>query len=118
MSGVQTENTMDVGGGRNVGWIDANDWMSYSNMPIEIPATGTYEIEYRVASSISGGSLDFEEAGGSVKYGSVQFGKTGGWQTWVSVKHQIMLNKGTHRFGIKATSGGWNFNWFEIRQVN
>jgi hypothetical protein len=29
MSGVQTENTSDAGGGLNVGWIDDGDWMDY-----------------------------------------------------------------------------------------
>ena len=29
-NGIQTENTGDTGGGLNVGWIDANDWMEYT----------------------------------------------------------------------------------------
>ena len=62
MSGVQTENTRDVGGGLNVGWIDVNDWMSYQNSPVNIPATGAYRIEYRVASLNGGGGWDDTEA--------------------------------------------------------
>jgi endoglucanase len=27
MSGIQTENTYDAGGGQNVGWQDNNEWM-------------------------------------------------------------------------------------------
>src|SRR5690606_18523517 len=53
MSGVQTEATSDTGGGQNVGWIDAGDWMAYGG--ITIPATATYRVEYRVASP--GGSI-------------------------------------------------------------
>ncbi|WP_225840588.1 carbohydrate-binding protein, partial [Rufibacter glacialis] len=30
MSGIQVENTGDEGGGQNVGYVDAGDWMSYS----------------------------------------------------------------------------------------
>src|SRR5688572_9565713 len=41
MSGIQTENTTDSGGGTNVGWIDTNDWLSYQNSPVNIPVTGT-----------------------------------------------------------------------------
>ena len=37
MSGIQTENTADTGGGTNVGWIDTNDWLSYQNSPVTIP---------------------------------------------------------------------------------
>src|SRR5688572_487439 len=35
MQGVQTEATTDAGGGTNVGWIDATDWLAYS--PIVFP---------------------------------------------------------------------------------
>ena len=39
MSGVQTETTSDTGGGLNVGWIDAGDWMAYSNTVVNIPSS-------------------------------------------------------------------------------
>ena len=39
MQGVQTEDTSDVGGGKNVGYIDTGDWMSYPE--VTIPSTGT-----------------------------------------------------------------------------
>ena len=38
MSGVQTENTADTGGGLNVGFIDFNDWLEYE---ITVPSSGT-----------------------------------------------------------------------------
>src|SRR5688572_33235394 len=65
MSGVQTEATSDTGGGLNVGWIDASDWMAYSNTTVSIPTAGAYDVEYRVASLGGGGSIRLEEAGGS-----------------------------------------------------
>ncbi len=118
MSGIQTEPTSDVGGGYNVGWIDAGDWLSYVDTPVEIPVSGTYEIAYRVASLSSGGSLRLEEAGGAVVHGSVSFPATGGWQQWVTVTHQVQLSAGSHGFGIAATSGGWNINWFRITHID
>ncbi len=118
MSGVQTENTTDTGGGRNVGWIDSGDWLSYVNSPVNIPATGTYEIEFRVASLTNGGNFNFEEAGGTPVHTSITFPATGGWQTWVSVKKRITLTAGTHKFGLKANSSGFNINWFKISKVN
>jgi endoglucanase len=118
MSGIQTENTTDTGGGRNVGWIDVNDWMSYQNSPVTIPATGTYRIEYRVASLNGGGGLRLEEAGGSPVYGQLAVPSTGGWQNWTTVSHTVTLSAGTHRFGISAISGGWNLNWFRVVRPN
>ncbi len=114
MSGVQTEPTSDAGGGLNLGYIDAGDWMSYASAAITIPETGTYTIEYRVASAIGGGVLSFEEAGGSPSYTTVNLPNTGGWQNWTTVKSTITLTAGTHKFGIKANNGGWNINWFRI----
>jgi endoglucanase len=114
MSGVQTQSTSDTGGGLNVGYIDAGDWMSYTNHSVTIPSTGTYTIEYRVASLNGGGSLRFEEAGGGAVYGTLAIGATGGWQNWTTIKHTVTLSAGVHTFGINAVSGGWNFNWFRI----
>ncbi len=114
VGGVETQGTSDAGGGLNVGWIDSGDWMSYTNSPVTIPSTGSYTIEYRVASLNGGGGLKFEEAGGSPVYGTIGIPRTGGWQNWVTISHRVNLSAGTHKFGINATSGGWNINWFRI----
>jgi endoglucanase len=113
-SGIQTQNTSDAGGGLNVGWIDYGDWLSYANTPVDIPVSGTYRIEYRVASLNGGGGLRFEEAGGSPVHGQLAVPSTGGWQNWTTISHTVYLPAGTHRFGINAISGGWNINWFRI----
>jgi hypothetical protein len=76
--------------------------------------SGTYRIEYRVASLNGGGGLRFEEAGGSPVYGQLAVPSTGGWQNWTTISHTVYLPAGTHRFGINAISGGWNINWFRI----
>jgi beta-glucanase (GH16 family) len=114
MAGVQTETTTDAGGGLNVGWIEANDWMAYP--AVTIPSAGTYTIEYRVASLSGGGTLQFELAGGSPVYGSLAVPSTGGWQTWTTIKHTVNLSAGSQSFAIKALAGGWNINWFKISQ--
>lgn len=116
--GTQTENTTDAGGGKNVGYIDAGDWLSYAGAPVNIPGSGSYVIEYRVASQSGGGSLTFEEAGGSPAYGTLAIPSTGGWQNWTTIKHTINLGAGSHKFGIKVNAGGWNINWIRISKAN
>lgn len=116
--GTQTENTTDTGGGKNVGYIDAGDWLSYAGTPVNIPSSGNYVIEYRVASQSGGGSLTFEEAGGSPAYGTLAIPSTGGWQNWTTVKHTVNLGAGSHKFGIKVNAGGWNINWIRISKAN
>jgi len=111
MSGVATENCADTGGGLNVGWIDAGDWMVY---PITITTTGSYLIQYRVASPNSGKYLSSDLSAGTIQLGSVTIPNTGSWQNWTTVSQTVTLNAGTWNFGINAGSGGWNLNWFSI----
>jgi len=112
-NGVQTEATTDTGGGQNVGWIEANDWMAYNN--VTIPTTGTYTIEYRVASP-SGGRLSADLNGGGILLGEVAIPATGGWQSWTTVTQTVNINAGTYNFGVFAKTGGWNINWIRIRR--
>jgi len=108
MQGVLTENSSNVGGGNNVGYIDTGNWMSYP--VVTIPSTGV-NMEYRVA------SLQLEKAGDSPIYGSISIPATGGWQTWVTVSHLINLSAGPISFDMKARGGGWNINWFCITRT-
>jgi len=115
MAGVQTEGTTDTGGGLNVGWIDTGDWMSYHN--INIPTTGSYRVEYRVASPNSSRQLSLDLNGGATVLGYVTIPNTGGWQNWTTVSHTVNINAGTYNFGIFAQSGGWNINWWKITKL-
>ncbi len=72
---VDIEATSDVGGGFNVGWIDATEWLTYKNLVI--PATGDYRINVRVASA-SGGELAVDLNAGAIKLGNLTVPNTGG----------------------------------------
>ncbi|HAP60449.1 MAG TPA: peptidase, partial [Cytophagales bacterium] len=63
MSGVQLKNCSDAGGGQNVGWVDAGDWMIY---PVDLPFAGDYTVSYRVASQNGGGHFRLDANAGSV----------------------------------------------------
>jgi hypothetical protein len=116
MQGVITEATSDVDGVSNVGAIDVTDWMAYSN--IAIPATGTYTVEYRVSSLNGGGLLNLNLNAGTIDLGTLEVPKTNGWQNWTTISHTVTLNAGTYAFGIYASTGGWNINWFRISRQN
>ena len=111
MSGIQTENTTDIGGGQNVGYIDAGDWMSYN---VTIPSSGIYTIEYRVASQNGGGQIRLEQFGGSPVLGTIAVTSTSGWQNWTTLSHTVQLSAGSQSIAIAAASGGFNINWFNI----
>ncbi|MGL1886949.1 MAG: cellulase family glycosylhydrolase [Reichenbachiella sp.] len=108
-SGIETESSSE--GGENVGYIDADDWMAYK---INVPTTGSYQISYRVASLDGGGSIKFEQKGGTTLFGTINVPSTGGWQNWQTISHEVQLSAGVQDVAIAASAGGWNINWFEI----
>ncbi|RZA01117.1 MAG: carbohydrate-binding protein, partial [Moraxellaceae bacterium] len=116
MSGVQLENTQDpLGGGQNVGWIDANDWMAYSN--VNFPSSGVYRVEYRVASLAGGGILDLNLNAGTIPLGRLTIPSTGSWQTWTTISHNVSITSGTYNLGLFAVQGGWNINRIKITKL-
>jgi len=111
-NGVQVEACSE--GGSNVGWIDSGDWLSYSN--VNFPSSGSYRVEYRVASP-SGGALSLDLNAGGTVLGQVQVPATGGWQNWQTVAHTVNVNAGTYNLGVYAQQGGWNINWIRITRL-
>jgi len=109
MNGVQTEATGDTGGGFSVGWIDTNDWMDYA---IEVPMTGQYIMNARVAGNVQGGVIEYLLDGVSI--GTIPVPNTGGWQVWQTISLNVNLPQGEHIFRIRAASAPFNINWIEI----
>jgi hypothetical protein len=99
-------------GGQDMGTIDAGDYLVWNG--ISIPTTGTYLLEYRVASATSGGTISADLNAGNVQLGNTTIPGTGGWQTWTTVSKTVTLNAGTYNFGIYAQTGGYNLNWVRL----
>jgi hypothetical protein len=110
MNGIETETTSDVGGGLNVGYIDPDDWMTYR---VNLPRSGNYIINYRIASA-TGGSFQFEQAGGDGIYHQVNVPATGDWQNWQTISETVTLDAGQQDIALASLSGAWNINWFEL----
>ncbi len=114
MSGVQTEPCGE--GGENIGWIDGGDWMEYE---IVIPATGTYTVEYRVASQNGGGDFRLDTDGGNTIIDDhVSVSATGGWQNWTTITHTVTLTAGQQTIGLYAYNGGFNLNWIQFSSTS
>lgn len=113
MAGVQTEACTE--GGQDVGWIDTGDWMAYNS--ITFPSSGSYKVEYRVASNTAGGTLSLDLNAGSIPLGQLAVPGTGGWQNWTTVSHTVTINAGTYNVGVFAQQGGWNLNWIKFTKL-
>jgi predicted amidohydrolase len=111
---VDLEVTADSGGGYNVGWMFAGEWLNYS---VNVAAAGTYTLRARVAAAGSGGRFHVESNGIDVT-GPISIPATGGWQTWTTITAPVTLSAGQQvlRLIVDAETGGifGNVNWLEI----
>ena len=110
--GVDVEATTDTGGGYNVGWINAGEWLEYT---VNVAAAGTYNLRLRVARQPTGTSTVSVLFGGVDKTGSLAVPSTGGWQTWTDLNRTgVSLSAGQQFMRISMTGGSFNVNWIEI----
>ncbi|OQP56156.1 carbohydrate-binding protein [Niastella populi] len=113
MSGIQTQATTDAGGGLNVGYMDAGDWLDYK---LNVQTAGTYNIRYRVASLNGGGSVQLKKDTAVLATTAVP--ATGGWQTWVTVNATADLAAGEQTLRLHVPVGGYNVNWIGFGLAN
>ena len=102
-------------GGQDMGYIDAGDYLVWNG--VNFPTSGSYKIEYRVASGAAGGTISSDLNAGSTQLGNTTIPGTGGWQTWTTVSKTVNVNAGTYNFGCFAQTGGYNLNWVRITKV-
>ena len=111
MSGVQTTATTDEGGGLLVGWIDNGDWMDYR---LTTPATGSYTLNFRLATIYSGAQFVVKNSSGQV-LATVKVPTTGGFQSWQTVSATVNLPSGVQTLRLQSSAApGWNINWWEV----
>ncbi len=111
--GVDIESTTDTGGGYDVGWTKAGEWIDYT---VNVPASGAYDITFRVAAASSNGKFHAEIGGVNVT-GSLTVPNTGGWQNWQPLTvHGIQMSADQRTLKLVMESNGssgyvGNFNW-------
>ncbi len=107
--------TTDTGGGYNVGWIYATEWLNYT---INVAAAGTYVLGLRVASGVQGGTLNVD-FGGVNESGTLTVPNTGGWETFQTLTTTVQLSAGQQIMQVDFDSNGatgyvGNFNWLDL----
>ena len=83
--GVRTENTGDVGGGKNAAWLSSGDWMRFDGVRLGSAVTA------RVASDNAvGGQIELRTGSETGKVvATLEVKKTGGWQKWETVSAPV-----------------------------
>lgn len=108
--GVQVESTSDVGGGMNVGWIDAGDWIGYN---LDVDVSGQYDVTLRVAANSQTGLAEIS-SGDTSHTIQVEIPITYGWQVWTSISTEMVLEEGEQTLTLFIKEGGFNLNWMDF----
>lgn len=112
--GTNTENCSDLGGGKNISFLDPGD---YTNYLVHVPITGYYTINARVSG--------FDESQFSLSLSSgdkpdeilhtYTTPKTNGWQSWQDTEAvTVLIKEGNYTLNFNVLEGEFNVNWFEF----
>ncbi len=115
---IEAENFNEAGGsvvasGGVVGSIDSGEWFKYTN--VNIPQTGTYKVEYRVASANQTAQFTLDRNG--VGLGTISVPNTGGWGSYWVISHNVYLQAGVQNLAIYANVGGFNIDWIKFTKI-
>ncbi|MEH0153304.1 carbohydrate-binding protein [Limibacter armeniacum] len=114
-SGTQLESCSDTGGGQDVGWIDAGDYLNYNQVDF---GSGAASVEVRMASDASyTGSIEFRLGSTTgTLIGTLSTNNTGGWQSWETRSVNVSGASGVQNLYLvfNGGSGIANLNWFKF----
>jgi probable HAF family extracellular repeat protein len=99
---VDIETSADAGGGYDVGWMAAGEWLGYA---VTVQNAGTYRLVLRVAANGAGGRLHVE-FNGVDKTGPMTIPNTGGWQAWRDISASVTLSAGMQRMRVVVDAAG------------
>ncbi|NLR93346.1 carbohydrate-binding protein [Flammeovirga agarivorans] len=104
---VDIESCSDQGGGFNIGWMDATEWLEYT---VNVSTANDYDFFPRVASTSDNASIKVSVDGTDVT-GNLSVPNTGGWQTFQTMHlRNINLSSGQHVIRFTVVGSGFNLN--------
>ncbi|MCF8224903.1 MAG: family 43 glycosylhydrolase [Bacteroidales bacterium] len=114
-SGVQLQQSTDLGGGWVLGALENNDWSYYR---VKIDTSGIYDLTVRVATATEGGTIEVSNDDSIVALVGVTGEFSDGWQDWYTTAPvETPLDSGSHRLKFTFVGGPgylFNFNWFDL----
>src|SRR5690606_16721228 len=107
---VDREQTQDLGGGCNVGWTAAGEWLEYD---VYVGQTSSFDLVLRVASAQAGRTARVEIDGQNVS-GSI-VSPSSGWQSFEDrTVEGVPLSVGTHTVRVVFETGYLNLNYIDV----
>jgi peptidoglycan/xylan/chitin deacetylase (PgdA/CDA1 family) len=111
---VDIQVTTDTGGGHNIGWVIAGEWLTYT---VNIPTAGNYKLEYRGSATATGKTVDiFLDS--TLIADNLAIANTGNYQTFATAaKASVALPAGTHQLKVLFNASSQNFNWIKFTKL-
>jgi glucosylceramidase len=115
--GLETENTMDAGGGYDLGYSTGGSWAEYDRIDF---GEGVKTVNVRASSGSSGGTVEFHlDSMNGRLIAQVAILATGSWQTWTTVAAPVSGAVGVRDLYVvwqgSATASIANLNWFQFQ---
>ncbi|MDR9855437.1 carbohydrate-binding protein [Paenibacillus sp. VCA1] len=96
-----------VSGGYNVGWNQTGEWLKFN---IDVAEAGTYNAEFKVATTLDGGQIRLWLDDTTDLTGIMDIPKTGDWNIWNVVrKSGVTLPAGKHTLKAETVRGEFDF---------
>lgn len=100
---VDIEKRSDASNGYGIGWTKAGEWVTYS---VVVKETGTYRVEFPVASNKQGGTFHLELDDKDIT-GTIDVPDTGSWQKLQTIKKEnVRLRAGNYILKMVMDSVG------------
>jgi hypothetical protein len=113
-SAVDAQATTDTGGGCNVGWTEAGEWLEWD---VSVASAGQFDLVARLASNTAGKSVQVLLDGANV--GGVLNAPSAGWQTFSDVlARNVSIGAGVHQLRLLMSTGATNVNFLELKPVS
>ncbi|HLP40574.1 MAG TPA: S8 family serine peptidase, partial [Fibrobacteria bacterium] len=108
---VDIEATTDMGGGFDVGWTQAGEWLAYD---VNVVQAGTYTLTARLASGAAGTKTMTMSVDG-MNVATFNFTDAAGWQSWRDVAVPgVNLAAGPHVVRLTMNTGDFNVNYVQV----
>lgn len=111
---VDIEETSDIDGNYNIGYILSGEWLEYT---VEVSQSSTYSLDLRVATQQDNKTMHVEIDGNDVT-GIINIPNTGGWQTWQTITvSDIEISSGSHQVRLVFDADYFNLNYIEFKDI-
>jgi peptidoglycan/xylan/chitin deacetylase (PgdA/CDA1 family) len=109
--GVDIQVTTDTGGGFNIGYVQAAEYLNYT---VNVATAGNYKLEARVATTAAGKSIDVF-MGSTLIANDLAVTNTGNYQTFATVSiPSVSLAAGTQTLKVVFNQASMNLNWLKF----